>query len=262
MTFAGVVGEECGGSRGTRTLMEEHKFGTAIIGEPTGLRIALGHRGGAFLYIKVYGKSGHCAQPEKSINAFEKSIDIFNSIQRELIPTLPVDEHLGRSVLTFTNVYVDPGFVSIIPEECILQFDFRYISNFTPEKLLIRIRELIGEMKERDPELSADAGFMVGKSGGRIPEYREEIPPFYTSPDVRETRALYRTIETVTGESPQYIIWPFATDGAFVAEKGSVTLGFGPGDPDLAHSTHEHVRLEHLLEATKIYALTGAGHLD
>ncbi|MHA1245195.1 MAG: YgeY family selenium metabolism-linked hydrolase, partial [Candidatus Heimdallarchaeota archaeon] len=48
--------------------------------------------------------------------------------------------------------------------------------------------------------------------------------------------------------------WRFSTNG--VATKGLFdipTIGFGPGDEQLAHTSDEYVPIDHLLKATEFY---------
>jgi putative selenium metabolism hydrolase len=255
VTFASVVGEESGGSRGTLQLLQHGRWDTVIVGEPSDLRVALGHRGGAFCFLKVVGRSGHCAQPLSGVNALEKAFAVVNAIQSDLVPALKPHDQLGRTVFTFTNASVKPGFVSIIPDEAAIQFDVRFCPPHTAESLLSRIGELIAALRDKDPSLRAEVG-TLGGVGIDGKEYREVIPSFYTSPDASEVRSLRRTIAKVIGRESQPIVWPFATDGAFFARTGCSVIGFGPGDPGLAHQDEEWVSVDAVWQAAQILVLT------
>jgi acetylornithine deacetylase/succinyl-diaminopimelate desuccinylase-like protein len=45
----------------------------------------------------------------------------------------------------------------------------------------------------------------------------------------------------VNPSAPEPGVWRFATDGRFTAARGIPTIGFGPGDENLAHTTLEHI---------------------
>ncbi len=48
-------------------------------------------------------------------------------------------------------------------------------------------------------------------------------------------------------------VWWFATDAPMLAEGGAKVIGFGPGEPELAHTTQEHVTVTNLAIATEAY---------
>jgi succinyl-diaminopimelate desuccinylase len=257
LTFAGVVGEESGGSRGTNQLRLNNRWDVVFVGEPSDLRVALGHRGGAFCFLRVSGQSGHCSQPGNSVNALEKAFKIVDAIQHRLIPGLKEHDQLGKTVITFTNLVVRPGFVSIIPNEAVVQFDLRFSPLYAAESILAQIEGLLGKLREEDSSLRAEIGFLGGITGGGR-EYKEVIPSFYTSPMAAEVQVLQDTIRQVTGKQPGTMIWPFATDGAFFAGPDCTVIGFGPGDPGLAHTDKECVSLDAVIQATQIYVLAAA----
>jgi acetylornithine deacetylase/succinyl-diaminopimelate desuccinylase-like protein len=56
------------------------------------------------------------------------------------------------------------------------------------------------------------------------------------------------------GKRPDVIGWRFSTDGiATAGQLGIPTVGFGPGDPTLAHQPNEHIRLDDVMAAAKGY---------
>ena len=61
-------------------------------------------------------------------------------------------------------------------------------------------------------------------------------------------------LEEGIGRKPEVIGWRFSTDGiATSGQLGIPTVGFGPGDPTLAHQPNEHIALEDVISATKGY---------
>jgi acetylornithine deacetylase/succinyl-diaminopimelate desuccinylase-like protein len=57
------------------------------------------------------------------------------------------------------------------------------------------------------------------------------------------------------GLRPAITRWSFATEGAYTAAVARIpTVGFGPGDPSLAHCGNEYVDLKQVYAATHAYA--------
>ena len=51
-------------------------------------------------------------------------------------------------------------------------------------------------------------------------------------------------MEEAFGRRPETTVWRFSTDGVATAgELGIPSIGFGPGDPSLAHQPDEHISL-------------------
>ncbi len=57
------------------------------------------------------------------------------------------------------------------------------------------------------------------------------------------------------GYEPQIIGWRFSTDGvATKGELGIPTIGFGPGEEAQAHGPDEHLPVEDVVKAARVYA--------
>jgi len=69
---------------------------------------------------------------------------------------------------------------------------------------------------------------------------------------VRSAVATYRTLHNA---DPVVDKWVFSTNGVgSMGIMGVPTVGFGPGEEDVAHSVIERVPIRHLVEAAQFYA--------
>jgi acetylornithine deacetylase/succinyl-diaminopimelate desuccinylase-like protein len=65
------------------------------------------------------------------------------------------------------------------------------------------------------------------------------------------------TIKSVksVGIKPSITRWHFATEGAYTASVAQIpTVGLGPGDPSLAHTSDENVPVSQVFAAASAYA--------
>ena len=57
----------------------------------------------------------------------------------------------------------------------------------------------------------------------------------------------------VFGRDDGISVWRFATDGGHLMAAGIPTIGFGPGDDTLPHTSRERISLAQMQEATVGY---------
>jgi acetylornithine deacetylase/succinyl-diaminopimelate desuccinylase-like protein len=58
----------------------------------------------------------------------------------------------------------------------------------------------------------------------------------------------------VPGRTPELKAWRFGVNATFMSEWGVPTIGIGPGNEDFAHTAHEHVPVDEVIQASRIYA--------
>jgi len=68
LIFAGVVDEEYS-SIGARALIKEWTADAAVVGEPTDMSVAVGHRGFEWVEIDVEGRAAHGSRPLEGLDA-------------------------------------------------------------------------------------------------------------------------------------------------------------------------------------------------
>ena len=69
------------------------------------------------------------------------------------------------------------------------------------------------------------------------------------------TQAAVSTYQALWNREPVVDKWTFSTNGVgSMGLMGVPTIGFGPGEEDVAHSVAERVPIRHLVEAAQFYA--------
>lgn len=259
MTVACVVSEEASGL-GSRFLAESGlRPSGLVIGECTGLDVALGHRGSVGISITTKGRSCHASVPELGVNALYRMIPILQSIR--FAEELPFHAVLGKSSMVATTVSVSPNVKNVVPNLCTVGLDVRNTPNFPPEEVLKTLRGIVEKTKAQDPEPFAEVKFTkrsLKSYTGHFMEFDAVTPAFYTQPGTRLAELTKQVTDRVLNRESKFKVWRFTTDAGFFASRGISTVGFGPGDERFVHSRTENVSIEDLIASAKVYAALAA----
>ncbi len=238
-----VVMEEVGGV-GAQVLCETLRPAAAVVGEATACRVARGHRGRVEVRVRFTGRGAHASVPEIARNPhyaaarFLLGLEGLEMVQSAAFGAASVAPTLYRTDQTSPNV---------IPEELSLTLDWRTVPVEGAERVLERIRELAARTVAPGVTVDVrvvDAGWQTYTGLARA--YPMAHPAFELAeahPLVQNTRA---ALEWVYDQAVPVYLWRFATDGGHFMAAGIPTVGFGPGDERLAHTTEEHITLGEL----------------
>lgn len=251
VVVTGVVQEEVGGL-GARYLAGTLKADVVILGEPSKLKLMLGHRGRVEVEVRLPGKIAHAAKNELGENALYRAGRFLGGLEHLTLPT--GGPMVGSSVTpTFLSSYPPDG-KNVVPGRADLTIDYRNIPGDLPEAVLARLQAL-------DPEAFLSIPDEEGVSeSGEVRITFPRIVPVYEAPadhpDVETARRVLQQLMADAGEPYGEDYWWFGTDAPHLAQttSGGVVIGFGPGEEELAHTTRENVPLRHLGLARQGYA--------
>ena len=232
-----VPDEETAGPRGSRHLAELGLLGTNGIGmltpEPTGGVVWNGNRGAITLKITAKGRSAHVGRQHEGINAFERMIDVAQTLRKLKAEVEP------RSILLVGGRSEGGTNFNAVPDTCWFTIDRRINpdEDFEQEK-----RKLLSLLDAPDLEVEV---IQEGRAcdvpeGGSVGQ------------------ALACAIETVTGKKPQFEMCPGLLEIRFYAERGIPAYAYGPGLLTVSHGPNEFVPVERIVQCAQIYALTAA----
>lgn len=249
LMVAGVVQEEVGGL-GARYLGEQHLPDLVILGEPSDLQLKVGHRGRVEAHVSVPGRIAHAAKAELGSNALTRAARYALALEELDLPSHP---SLGRSSATLTQLSSFPvGGANVVPGRAELTIDYRQVAGDEPEAVLARLQALDPEAKVGVP-----GGLMRSENGQVEYPFERVAPAYLLDPDHPCVPWAVRTLTPSLGRTPEVGVWWFCTDAPHLARRGAPVLGFGPGDPGLAHTTREAVPVDQLRAAVTAYtALT------
>jgi putative selenium metabolism hydrolase len=244
-----VVHEETNEGAATRNVIKEGrlKLAACVLGEPTDLLLSLGQRGRCVLRVVTKGATSHASMPELGRNALYEMVPVIERIQ-EANEHLPRHPFLGSGTMAVTSITCRPGAGPIVPDYCEIQVDRRLVPQETLDGVLAEMRALApgAEVELLEDEFVCYTG------------YKEKAKQYFqgwiTDRDHWAVRESLKALEDGMGRRPGVTGWRFSTDGVATAGELSIpTVGFGPGDPSLAHQPDEHVALSDVVAAARGY---------
>lgn len=247
---AAVVGEEIGGL-GTRHLTKHLRPDLAIIGEPSNNTLRRGHRGRFEFVITLHGRSAHASTPDQGRNP-HYAMSRFLLALREAPMAQNAD--FGATTVVPTLAYVDQTSSNVIPAAVTVHLDWRNAPGETVAQARALLESVLAETLEPDIEAEiAIATREVHSFTGLRQTVEHAVTPFWIAADDPRLLAAQEALSRALNRPVPVEIWPFYTDGGFLHAAGVPCIGFGPGDPAMAHVVDERLPVAQLIEATAGY---------
>ena len=211
-----------------------------IVGEPTsvdtlGDMIKNGRRGSLSGKLRVLGVQGHIAYPQLA----ENPIHLAAPALAELT-TIEWDrgnDYFPPTGWQVSNIHGGTGAGNVIPGELVIDFNFRFSTESTPESLKSRVHALLDRHGLRYE--------LAWTLGGE---------PFLT-PVGALSDALSQAIRSETGVATQLSTTGGTSDGRFIAKICPQVVEFGPLNASI-HKIDEHVAVDAIEPLKNVYRRT------
>ena len=247
LIFCGVADEEEAGI-GTRSLIETGPEATyTVVGEPTDLHIALGHKGLEWIEVSFKGKKVHGGAQEEGVNAIMMAGRFLQKLETEYLPKLAQRTHpiLGKATLNIGTI-TGGDQPSTVADHCSIRLDRRCLTSETIPQVYEELQELIDQLHREDPRFEAEIRDVF--DGTTLPHI-----PFCTDADCPVVKAAENALRAC-GEEPVLTYFPAWTDAGFIqAGTSSQCIILGPGGVATAHSVHEYISKKQLRMAAEVY---------
>ena len=204
-----------------------------IVGEPTSMQVAIGHKGKVALRATCFGQSGHSALAPNFVNAIYMATDFIGEL-RDLQAWLVRDGARDSAYdIPFSTVHVgklSSGIATnIVPEIAQIDLEFRHLPADTPERTMAGIRASAARVaagyRDRQPRADIKVTYVNSYPGLDVPA---------GSDIARLARSLAGT-DTVTKVA-------FGTEAGFFYRLGIPTVICGPGSMgDQGHKPDEYI---------------------
>ena len=215
----------------------DEKIDLCLVGEPTsydkvGDSIRIGRRGSLGGSLKIIGKQGHIAYPENVENpifsAGEVIVELKNTVWDK------GNEAFQPTSFQISNINSGTGAKNIVPGELNMLFNFRYSTESSQETLINKFESILKKLKveyEIDWKLSG-------------------LPYLTIENNLKDT--VVKSIENITGYTPDLNAKGGTSDGRFIAKMGTEIVEFGPLNGTM-HQIDEHVKISDIKILRDIY---------
>jgi succinyl-diaminopimelate desuccinylase len=211
-----------------------------IVGEPTsvdvlGDTIKNGRRGSLSARLVVKGIQGHVAYPHQARNPVHQLAPAL----AELAATVwdQGNEHFPPTTWQVSNLHAGTGALNVVPGEAVLDFNFRFSTESTPESLQQRVDAVL-----QRHGLDYSIAWTLGGS------------PFLTREGTL-SQALGAAIQAETGLTPVLSTTGGTSDGRYIAPVCEQVVEFGPINATI-HKIDECVKVADIEPLKNIYVRT------
>ena len=220
-----------------KLIQRGEKIDYCLVGEPSsselvGDTIRIGRRGSLSGKLKLIGKQGHIAYPEKIVNPIFLVSDIITELKEKKWDK--GNDHFQPTSFQVSNINSGTGAGNIVPGELVMDFNFRFCSESTSEGLIEEFENILN---------SHDVEYTV--------EWNLSGLPFLTT-KTYFVDLVIDSIKKVLGREPIINNGGGTSDGRFMSVMDAEIVELGPLNESI-HKIDENVSIEDLEELSKIY---------
>jgi len=208
-----------------------------IVGEPTSVNalgdmLKNGRRGSLSGKLTVRGVQGHIAYPHLARNPIHQCAPALAELTA--FEWDGGNVHFPPTSFQISNIHAGTGAGNVIPGHLVVDFNFRFSTESTPESLKQRFQAALDKY-----ELAYDIEWTLGGE------------PFLTAPGTL-SEALALAIRAETGQTPVLSTTGGTSDGRFIAKICPQVIEFGPLNASI-HKIDEHVEVASVEPLKNIY---------
>ena len=220
-----------------KLIQRGEKIDYCLVGEPSsseivGDTIRIGRRGSLSGKLKILGKQGHIAYPEKIINPIFLVSNIITELKEKKWDV--GNDHFQPTSFQISNINSGTGAGNIVPGELEMDFNFRFCSESTSEGLIEEFEKILN---------SYDIDYKVEWNLSGLP---------YLTTKTYFVDLVIDSIKKVLGREPVINNGGGTSDGRFMAVMDAEIVELGPLNETI-HKIDENVSIKDLKDLSKIY---------
>lgn len=209
-----------------------------IVGEPTDMQVATGHKGKLAARALCKGREGHSALAPLALNAIHLGCDFVLALRDEQDRLTREGARDGDYDIPYTTVHVgkiNAGVaLNIVPNLCVVDFEIRNVAADDAAGILDRLRDAASRIAVDAASIAPEAAIDI------------EITNSYPGLDTPATSEAVAFVKSLTGANSTMKV-AFGTEGGlFSRDLGTPAVVCGPGSMAQGHKPDEFVSVEQL----------------
>lgn len=236
-----AVADEEYASVGAEWLARRWGADEAVIPEPTGMAVAIAHKGFSCVEVVTHGRAAHGSRPADGIDAvllMGRVLARLESLDRDLQSRVP-HPRLGTGSLHAGRI-VGGTELSTYPARCSLQVERRTLPGEPLDVALSEVGAILDQLGRTDPAFRADVTLLLAR-------------PAYAIDEDHPLPAMLRRLASAGGQQAPVTGMSFWTDAALLGAAGIPTVLFGPRGAGL-HGIDEYVLVDDLEACAQTFA--------
>jgi acetylornithine deacetylase len=237
------------GCVGVRSLIERMEQAPVrplmcIVGEPTSLRIATGHKGKLAARATCCGVEGHSALAPRALNAIHLACDFVGVLREQQVRLATEGARDPDYDIPYTTVHagvIGGGTaLNIVPNRCMVDFEIRNIAQDDASQILNRLMDGAAKLVEQRKAAFPQADITV--------DVVNTYPGLATPPDAPIVDFVRLLVE-----EPATFKVAFGTEGGLFDSRLAIpTVICGPGSMDQGHKPDEFISLDQLASCDRM----------
>ena len=209
-----------------------------LVGEPTLMRVAVGHKGKIALRATCTGRDMHSAMAPMGLNALHLGAEFLAAVrdlQADVAANGARDSDYDVPYTTLHVGKMQGGVqVNIVPKTCVLEFEIRSLAGQDTDALIARLETAAQAIVAPHRAAFPEADIVIDRQW--------DYPGLGTSPDAD----VVRFAQGLVGGNGTIKV-PYGTEGGlFAARLGVATVICGPGSMAQGHTADEYIEADQL----------------
>ena len=238
----GLASTKNGNSTGLKKLLKKFEIDPHFIVScaPTNLDINTAHPGQATYELVANGKMTNIGNPKQGESAILKMNRIIECLHQNV--ELPEDKRFGKANMIVSSVSSTPiGESHSIPNKCNALLVRQYFKGEKPNEIQNNFVEILKKNNFKEQDVSI--------------QLKRAYNPLEVNPKSEIVSVIEAAKQLAIGKGTKISQWVSGVNISELFDVNMPVVGFGPGDEKFAHTSIEHVPMDQVVKAAKVYTV-------